>query len=92
MIYEAFTDSLPIYFYIPVLAITALYIIYHLICFIWMHVKVSRITKELSGIESGISMEQGCQIENLPLISEAFESASHDAASAFKEIVDALGQ
>lgn len=89
MIFHDMFTALPVKYYAAMLGITAAYLLWMLIELIITGVSVRRIRKELAAIEAGIMMHQGCQIENLPLISSVFDSASLGIGHAFNEMMQA---
>lgn len=87
MNYKDVIDLLPIQYYLTVLSLTLVYILLMVIFWIILSVKIKRTTKELSEVENELLMHQGCQIENLPLISSVFETTSPLISSSFKELI-----
>ena len=87
MIIEKIVAALPFEFYITVLAATALYFIWMTIQLILTRSRVRRLQYDFYNIEDAIRMHQGCHIENLPLISEIFESAPRKLTYAYDKMI-----
>ncbi|MHB8961797.1 MAG: hypothetical protein ACYC5K_01410 [Saccharofermentanales bacterium] len=89
MIFRDMFTMLPIQYTAAVLGAAAAYLLWMLVELIIAGISVRRLRKELAVVESGIMMHQGCQIENLPLISSVFDSASVRTSHAFNEMMQA---
>src|SRR5450830_1191375 len=87
MIIEKIVTELPFEFYVSVLAVTALYFIWMTIQLILTRSRVRLLQVDFYNIEDSIRMHQGCHIENLPLISEIFESAPRKLSYAFDKMI-----
>lgn len=77
-------NSLYLYF---VLGISAVLLIVILIDIISLKLKVLTEKTDLSRIKSAIDLHQGCNIENLPLISDIFEDAPGKVSRSFEDMI-----
>lgn len=87
MIINEITASLPDYLYFSVLAAVLVYLIWAAVMLIRLSVRTMKIRRELNEIETEIALQQGCLIENLPLISTVFESASGKLSDSFRNLM-----
>ncbi len=78
---------LPITFYAPVLALSFLLIVWMATQLATTKARIRKLRVTLLEIEDAIRMHQGCQIENLPLISEIFEFAPRKLAIAYEDMI-----
>ncbi len=89
MIFRDIFDIVPFPYWVTVLGLTAAYLLWMALELIIAGARVRRLRRRLSGIESGILQHQGCQIENLPLISSVFDAASPGIGHAYSVMMDA---
>lgn len=89
MIFEKIFSTLPMEFYIPVLAVTLIYFIWMTVRLIVTRVKVRHARFDFYTLEASIRLHQGCHIENLPLISGIFETAPRRLSHAYEEMIQA---
>lgn len=87
MIIEKIVTALPFGFYSVVLAATVLYFIWMTIQLIMTRSRIRRLQYDLYNIEDSIRLHQGCHIENLPLISEIFETAPRKLTYAYDKMI-----
>lgn len=87
MIIQKILAELPGEFVIPVIIISLIYFFWMTFQLILTRVRIMQSKIDFWSIESTIRMYQGCNIENLPLISEIFEQAPKKLSQAFDEII-----
>lgn len=87
MVFKEIADRFPSALYLAVIGAAAVFVIWVAVVMIRLAVRTGRLRRDISEIVSGISMQQGCQIENLPLISDIFESFSGRLRSTFTELM-----
>ncbi|MHB1453324.1 MAG: hypothetical protein ACYCYM_05140 [Saccharofermentanales bacterium] len=89
MIFRDIFTVLPVQYFAAAFGITGAYLLWMLIELIITGLSVKRLHRELTGIETSVMMHQGCQIENLPLISGVFDAASPGISHSFNDLMQA---
>ncbi|MHB1485840.1 MAG: hypothetical protein ACYCYI_14450 [Saccharofermentanales bacterium] len=87
MIIQKIMTELPVEFIIPVLALSLIYLLWMTFQLIITRVRIKQFRIDFYATESTIRLQQGCNIENLPLISEIFDSSPKKLKQAYDEMI-----
>ena len=87
MIIENILKQVPSFYFYAVSGVSAILLIVMLVDIISLKLKLLTEKTDLARIESAISLHEGCNIENLPLISDIFEDAPGKVSRSFDEMV-----
>lgn len=87
MIIEKIVSTLPSGFYLVVLASSFIYLVWMTVQLILTRISVRHLQYDLYAIEDSIRLHQGCHIENLPLISEIFETTTRKLSYAYEKMI-----
>jgi hypothetical protein len=89
MIIEKIISQLPPYFYFTVFALSILYLLLVLTDFLVTRLTIRKFVGKAAAMEKSILLYRGCNIENLPLISDIFEHSTPRLNAAYNDLLAA---